>query len=38
MPEASKNLNEQALRGGFDIVVGGPASCPKTAEKPNGKR
>ena len=33
MPGASKNLNEQALRVGFDAVIGGPGSCPKAAEK-----
>jgi hypothetical protein len=33
MPAASKNLNEQALRVGFDSVIGGGGTCPKTAEK-----
>ncbi len=33
MPEASKNINEQGLRVGFDAVIGGPGSCPKTAAK-----
>jgi tetratricopeptide (TPR) repeat protein len=33
MPEASRNLNEQALRVGFDAVIGGNDTCPKTAAK-----
>jgi hypothetical protein len=38
MPEASRTLNEQALRVGFDAVVGGPSSCPKTAKKQSWER
>ena len=33
MPEASKKLNEQGLKVGFDGVVGGNGVCPKTAKK-----
>ena len=33
MPEASRNLNEQALRVGFDTVIGGEGICPKAAAK-----
>ena len=32
MPEASKKLNDQGLRVGFDSVVGGNGTCPKTAK------
>jgi hypothetical protein len=30
-PEASRKINEQGLRVGFDAVIGG--GCPKTAKR-----
>jgi hypothetical protein len=36
MPAESKKLNDQALRSGFDAVIGG--ACPRTAQKESWER